>query len=267
MKKLGLLAAPLMTLSILASCGGGTKPEPVKKWYKYDDWWNYCSNGIKGSQATKYDIGREVEVDVNGIAHKVRLIGVDHPISIQRTEAEAHCTFEFENVLWDYDSDTQMQTYWWEGDEKDRDNGDFPNSKLNIFLNGENGSTKGSVFAMLSKDLQGAIKKVTKEIGLKPKGGQWSVGTYETKLFPLSYKEMYYADDAYEGCTYGYYEKLTTSECRIKYSPTLGHTAHAYWLRSPSPDVVYQAYQTGAEGHMAANAINTNRAIAPAFCI
>lgn len=105
MNKLRFLLVPLLAASFLASCS------PAKKWYEHDDWWNYCSNGKNGEQATADDIGKIVNLTVNKQVHKVRLIDIDHDVLSDDTSKKAHCTFEFSNLLCD-ETGHSLAMFW-----------------------------------------------------------------------------------------------------------------------------------------------------------
>ncbi|MCQ2794948.1 MAG: hypothetical protein MJ214_01900 [Bacilli bacterium] len=74
-------------------------PDKTARWYDYEDWWNYCSNGVEYEQATEEDIkqGIEVKLTVNGVEHKVRLIDVDKDVDANGNTI--HCTFNFLTYL------------------------------------------------------------------------------------------------------------------------------------------------------------------------
>lgn len=129
--KLKFLLVPLLTASFLASCNSAKN----KKWYEYNDWWNYCSSGKNGEQAMTDDIGKEVNVTVNGQVHKVRLIGVEHDVLSDDTTKKAHCTFEFSNLLSDSNG-YSLATLWNTKDGTSSTNYDYENSDLRTALDG-----------------------------------------------------------------------------------------------------------------------------------
>lgn len=267
MKKFGLLIMPLMTISFLSSCGG-FKPEPTKKWYEYENWWNYCSNDNPISEATSEDIGKEVNVTVYGIVHKVRLIDVDH-IEPKEKVAQAHCTFEFINVI--TDSNGAVTTNWnvKEPEVNTPNNYNFPESTLNDLLN----NNTDCIFNKLPKGLQGAIKEVNKKVGI---GSSYSTDkSYSTKLFPLAHDEMvdHGSSVAYdEGTKYQYYIDHTKRKDLIKRKAGIeSGDGEYYWFRSPDTDFSFCAYYVDDDGFYYSDyygiICNFAYAVAPAFCI
>ncbi|MCQ2795395.1 MAG: DUF6273 domain-containing protein, partial [Bacilli bacterium] len=228
------------------------------KWYEFSDWWNYCSpseaNDI--SAATEDDVGQIVGVKVYDLMHKVRLIGIDHKNAETDVNPEAHCTFEFANVI--TDSNGAVITHW---DEDDNYN--FPDSTLNNLLSNNN----DCIFKTLPSGLQGAIKQVTKKVGTSKDGTTYIATEFSTKLFPLAHDEMadhhnFVAEG--EGSKYQYY---IDGGSLVK-TPVGSTNAQEYWLRSPGTEWFTQVWFCNRDGVLWFNGIAFGAfAVAPAFCI
>lgn len=214
-------------------------------WYKYADWWNYCSNGIEGSQATVDDIGKEVNLEVNGQIHKVRLIDVDK--DTDSVGNKIHTTFEFANLLSD-ENGYSLATYWQNTNNTLTANFNYMNSTIRAVLNGNDyeGSSKSdinyfqyfgededytdeskgttgqnkyyslnyknkSVLSMLPAGLTKVLATPSKYINtFNYSEDQFVETTINDKLFLLSAYEMGYKDDDVRGqeastTTYKYY--------------------------------------------------------------
>lgn len=212
------------------------------KWYEFPDWWNYCSTKQGDIPiANEGEIGKIVGVKVNGLLHQVRLIDINHK-NAEDAEPEAHCTFEFANVI--TKSDGEILTTCWNHEDGDISaNYHFNLSTLNKFLN----DNDDSIFKKLPESLQGAIKEVTKPVAMSevhtPTLLKYEITPYTTKLFPLSYREISKQTGVVgmqeEGMIYKYYEDYlyeeAIREARIK--TALGDdVAQTYWLRSPYTD-------------------------------
>lgn len=229
MKKAHLILLPIMTMSFLVGCnnngGGGDDPEPPivhNHWYEYTDWWNYCSDGNVG-EATKEDIGRVVNLNVNNQFHKVRLIDVDK--DVDSDDKTIHTTFEFVNLLSD-DDGYSLATQWNDTNDTATSNYDYRESSIRKALNGgaeekilwaqkgeDHWSTEytGSVLEMLDKDNPGlvdAIKAASKIVNVN-EDSKWIEETFSDKLFLLSPAEMGYLNRKFQEqntTTYSYYE-------------------------------------------------------------
>ncbi|MCQ2792262.1 MAG: hypothetical protein MJ208_01920 [Bacilli bacterium] len=207
MKKLGLFLLPLSFLSFFSSCN------EKKEWYQDN---NFIDS------LTKDDVGLEKEVMVNGLAHKVRLIGIDHDDLVDEL-GEAHTTWEFVNLISDSDGYSLATPWYWQwGDISSNDN--FPNSDLRRAIDGLGGgcvswyqkssTTKSTTYTkpvidMLPGSLKSVLKEVKKPVAL---GNNYDVLTYNSKLFPLSVSEMVTGDPPpgpiqyeQEGKTYDFY--------------------------------------------------------------
>ena len=206
-------------------------------WYNKSDWWNYCSNGVLGEQASVSDIGKEVELTVNNQIHKVRLIGVDHDELNDGSGNKAHCTFEFANLLSDSDG-YSLATLWNTDDGESSTNYDYLNSDLRKALDGQGNGTlrwyqkesetksttyTTSVINMLPSGLQSEIKTVKKEVATST---SYDPTNYDAKIFVLTFREMTQRPSPYakeEGATYQYYKDNDDNPSRIKHQ-VMWHT-------------------------------------------
>ena len=239
-------------------------PDATKKWYEYENWWNYCSNGNPVNEATSEEIGKEVTVTIYDKVHKVRLIGVDH-IEPKEKVAQAHCTFEFANVI--TNANGAVTTQW--NNKKDEEgsvnNYNFPNSTLNDLLN--NTEQDNCILKALPIGLQRVIKEVNKKVCL---GKSYSTEkSYKTKLFPLAQHEICdYVSS--EGTRYQYYINHSELADRIKWKVGSESEKYGenYWTRSPSSKNANISAQYGCtDGGFSTHDIWDKFAIAPAFCI
>ncbi|MCQ2795731.1 MAG: DUF6273 domain-containing protein [Bacilli bacterium] len=195
----------------------------------FDKWW-LDNNFI--SSLTEEDVGLTKEVLVEGVVHPVRLIGIDHDVIVEEDPevepGKAHTTWEFVNLISDANGYSIATPWNWE-DGDGSTNGNFVNSTLRKALDGEGEaknkvlqwyqkgeSLKSEIYSgkcildMLDSDLRSVLKLVEKPIG---------AGSYEAKLFLLSYRELSATSTsqyAYnEGDTYVYYKNHDYSEARI----------------------------------------------------
>lgn len=175
-------------------------------WKEIED----ISNSGKASQYL--NIGDTKNIFVNGIVHKVRIIGFDHDI-IHGSDKKAGITFEFDTLLCDSEGYSLSTPYNWE-QGKQSTAVDFENSTLRHNLDGggsaknyswyrKNSKTesniKTSAYDMLPNDLKSVMKTVDK------------TNTYVTNLFILSWYETLPKDDDItiidnDGKIYDYYK-------------------------------------------------------------
>lgn len=196
------------------------------------------------------------ELIVNGLKHKVRLIGVEEDVDPENNPI--HTTWEFVNLI----SDSQgysLATQWNDTNEADVANHDYLNSSLRAALNGEGGgrilwAQKGnqwsdvyttSVLDMLPGDLVDVLVAPKKSVMCNVSGSQWTEeeivnkdGDYDKLFFP-TWTEMGFLaskDEAYTyyyGCTESIDSKrikthfhpdvLKDSSTEIPYNPQKGH--------------------------------------------
>lgn len=160
-------------------------------------------------------------VIVNGQPHKVRLIGVDHD-ELADNSGKAHTTWEFMDYISDSNGYSIATPWNWENGDKSI-SANFPESNLRKAIDGQGkgevvwyekgSSTKSttyttSVIDMLPTKLKSALKEVKKDTVVSY---QFKHDTFNTKLFPLSYREMTAAtakNFAEEGTTYPYYKGM-----------------------------------------------------------
>lgn len=211
---------------------GGQQVKQIKDtngnvlWKKVQFWWE---DTAYLNSLTVDDVGTENEVEVNGVIHKVRLIGVDHDDLV--TGGKAHTTWEFVDLISDANG-YSLATYWKNTNTTGGSNQDYLNSSVRKAIDGQgNGdcswfekdsksySTRytGSVLSMLPAALQAVLKNVTKQVAT---GSGYGLTNYNTKLFQLSYREMTQKSSSYakeEGTTYQYYKNNDNDNARIKY--------------------------------------------------
>lgn len=304
-KKINLSIMPLVALSFLVNCGSKETP-----WYLDN---NYLSS-LKSEDVTKAG-GVIKTIKVNNQIHRVRLIGVDHD-DLSDGSAKAHTTWKFVSYISDTNGYSLATPWNWENGEESFSD-DFPNSNLRKAIDGcgigkivwyEKGSpTKStiyttSVFDMLPNDLKGVLKEVKKETVTS---ASYELNTYNTKLFPLSYREMTGKSEtraADEGSTYSYYKGMTgdrdinrlehqvkwhegASDTWTKITDKELETAQAWnyagfnsyveyyggysWLRSPVTNpLARSAFQLSVGGNFLTYSIYQYAlAVSPAFCI
>lgn len=228
------------------------------------DWKKISDYSSHGYAPYLFYIGDTKTVEVNGLNHKVRIIGFNQDKDLEGNSVGI--TFEFANVI--TDSNGKAVTTKWnikEPKTNEPNNYDFPDSTFNDLLNeGDN-----SIFKALPIGLQQAIKIVNKKVGLD---SSYSTKTpYSTKLFPLAHDEMvnnesYVADG--EGTKYQYYIDHPNDADRIK-RKVGGEVGEFYWLRSPyTGNCSYYAWSVRDGGRLYYyNIYNYAFAVAPAFCI
>ena len=240
------------------------EPEPTKKWYEYEDWWNYCSNGVEGEEATEDDISQEVEIEFNDYTHKVHLIDIDHDMLADGVTT-VHCTFEFVSFIRG-DDKNKITCYWNGEDDMNSTNYNFiEHSDLNAYLN--EGGAAYQAISETQPEFFSVIKTVKKEVEVSTNSGNsYDSSSYFPKLFPLSHYEIYnYGGDDADKC-YSYYKDNDSSKRKKE---------DWYWLRSPLTDksVVkyeYKAWRIKREDGSVLSDLtvgNASTGIAPAFCI
>lgn len=235
--------------------------EKKTNWYEFSDWWNYCSDSKDGIiTATKDDIGIERLVKINGLMHKVRLIGLDHNNPLFSNLA-AHCTFEFSNVITNSDGTPYTTIY------NEVENTNYPESDLHILLNGDS-EEKTGIIELFPEGLKDKIQTVHKYVATALMSNEFTRDDFDTKLFPLAHSEVASSEEyaMNEGEKYDYYEK--SSMTRIKETAGNNPSAQDYWLRSPYIEGTSEAWKVEENGKLFYSSVNSARlAIAPAFCI
>lgn len=224
-------------LVALLLCGCSSKTEPLKRWYEYEDWWNYCSNGVKESEATIDDIGKIVTLKVNNQLHKVRLIDIDCDRSSEN-DATIHATFEFANVISD-SKGYSLGTLWNNTNSTSTANFSYLNSSIRRMLVSNNTSDclwgekektvwsktykNNVVIDMLPASLISVLKKPVKYVYCKKEGSnEWINYEFHDQLFLLSPSEMGYIGTNQESANttapYAYYRDHTelTDPIRVK---------------------------------------------------
>ncbi|MCQ2794834.1 MAG: DUF6273 domain-containing protein [Bacilli bacterium] len=240
-----------------------------KRWYEYEDWWNYCSNGDSIIQATEDDIGKEVEVEVNSLKHKVRLIGINHDDLTDGT-GKAHCTFDFANLITHIDEKefkTEPTTVPWDINVRapfTSNNHNYVKSFVNTYLNSKD--TADSIINLLPDGLEENIKYVNKRVGI---GDSYSTeNPFSEKLFLLSHDEMIAHTKGVangEGNIYEYYKK---DKAIFKKKPVNYDYEWEYWLRSPATEDLKCAwFWDYSESKFTYAAVVAGITVAPAFCI
>lgn len=210
-----------MLIPLTCRCNGATK-----RWYDYEDWWNYCSNGEEKIQATIDDIGKEVPITINNQVHMVRLIDVDRDEIDNDSEiAVAHTTFEFSTVISD-DKGWSLALQWNDINHEENANNYLDSTirkalngtgKANHFLWAEEGAETWSetynktVLDMLPSELVAVLKDTQKYVLIKNESlGVWRHSLVSDKLFLLSPREMGYEHEYQETSsytsTYSYYK-------------------------------------------------------------
>lgn len=290
----------------------GQAPMPSTSWYLDTDY----LNSLKPEDVNANGGVTQV-IPVNGKLHKVRLIGVDHDELADDSGNKAHTTWEFVNYISDSNGYSIATPWNWKFGETSIAQ-DYPNSNLRKALDGqgngeiawyEKGSpTKStayttSVLDMLPKDLQGVLKEVKKDVAIGP---NMTVKSFNTKLFPLSYREMTTATDtqaAEEGTTYARYKGMIQDKDirRLKHqvkwqegaatdSTVITDTGYEFteadnfagfnsnqqevyggycWLRSPvTTSTASSAFQLSVGGSFLKYQVYMyTLAVAPAFCL
>lgn len=297
MKKLGLIAVPLLAVAFLTNCNK-------------NNWWDHTE------QLTEADIGKIETININNQNHRVRLIDIDHDMLANGT-GFAHTTWEFVDLISDSDGYSLATPWEWEqGDEAK--NWDFLNSNLRAALDGmghgkicwyqigqKNQSTTytSSVYNMLPRELQRVLKNVIKPIALYGDEFELDYTRYVTNLFTLSCNEISVVDkEEYvlrEGTPYKYYldnKAVDRIKAQVKgkdgaLSDSIILSAHGhkannyagynsidgeeygsfYWLRSPCIHDHTKAQKTKFNGDVyfeyGAQICDNLYPIAPAFCI
>ena len=220
-----------------------------------------------------YDIkvGDILEVEYNGEAKRVRVLGFKHDDLVDQTvyggsHTKASISFEFVDCLGTHnmngtDVDTSTNTNGWAATE------------MRTFLEGTNGIGK------LSNN--GYIKQVKKKY-IATYNSASSVTTCNDYLWLLAaseivnngYQSGYYAYAiTSEGSQYKYYQGISASwnslrsERTKKTSETLG-SAYSWWLRSPYYASGNDFCNVNASGSVANHTgAKYNSTVAPGFCI
>lgn len=204
---------------------------------------------------TTSNIGMEKEVMVNGIMHKVRLIGIDEDIDNQGNKI--HTTWEFANVISDKNG-FSLATVW---NDVTKDNLDTATSnylvstirKNLVGLVGDERQTSFdwytinqnkkeeessiyncSIFDMLPSGLKRAIKPAKKVVNIfkvTEDGSEWEETDFCDSLFLLTPKEMGYSEMYMERSLHAYtYYKADppygNNEIRVK-QQVVGYSARS----------------------------------------
>lgn len=172
------------------------------------DPWYADESYLSGLTIDDARIGVTQMLKVNGIFHRVRLIGIDHDTLSNDTSKKAHTTWEFSNLLSDSDGHSLGMIWDWEDPEKYY-NGNFINSTMRKALDGGGSASKrtyqwynrGSqtankdyankrVVDMLPNTLSAKLKKVKKQVAVNETGNSFTIKDYDTSLFILSVHEI-----------------------------------------------------------------------------
>lgn len=171
--------------------------------------WYADENYLKNLTIDDARIGVEQMLKVNGVFHRVRLIGINHDVLSDDSSQKAHTTWEFSNLLSDSNGHSLGMIWDWEDPGKYH-NGNFINSTIRKALDGGGSATKktyqwysrGSktanndyankrVIDMLPKTLGEKLKKVKKQVAVQETTeNSFAVKDYDTKLFILSVHEL-----------------------------------------------------------------------------
>ncbi|MCQ2795663.1 MAG: DUF6273 domain-containing protein [Bacilli bacterium] len=243
-----------------------------------------------GKASDAFSVGDTKTVKVNGLNHKVRIIGFNHDelsTSTEQAPKYASITFEFANVI---TNSNRVTTTIWDGVyQTSGDNFDYRESIINSFLN--NTEDNNSVINMLpssgdikNPDLREVIKPVDKKVGVSTDSGHSYIATsFDGDAHPYPYlfllahdeitkdrRESYAASN--EGTTYEYYKQHDDKNSRIKKVAGLG-VSRTYWLRSPRPHPTTHnnscAWHVSMSGDLFGDLTVYNElfGVAPAFCI
>ncbi len=211
-----------ISLITLLSCNNDKKV--TKQWYEDESYIN---------SLTTADIGITKYVTVNSIAHKVRLIGIDHDEDIDGNKL--HTTWEFANLICDKTGHS-LAWQWLDTDDKPPIiiSDDYPNSSVRKILCGSGNFkydvycasksskndwdlpfTNKTILSMLPESLQKKLKTIRKYVRT---GNDFKTKTdCSDKLFMLSRLEMTGdVGSQDEGTVYKYYEVNHTKQAYVK---------------------------------------------------
>lgn len=251
--------ASLFTWKMLTNPGTDEpepEPEPVvDKWYLDQDFLD---------SLTKDDVGIIRKLEVNGVEHRVRLIGIDHDTLSNDSNKKAHTTWEFADLISDRNG-FSLTTFW---NDVESENpsiyphtyipcGNYFDSSIRYALVGKyddvepshgwyekKGIKKSKIYTkpvidMLPSDLVEKIKPVEKKVTIYDSNnpGDPIVETCDDKLFILSFQELGSPDykvadvgtqyDYYEGAGTGNTTDLRRIKRQIKYKEEQGAVLEA----------------------------------------
>ncbi len=216
-----------------------------------------------------YDIkvGDILEVEYNGEAKRVRVLGFKHDDLVNTTvyggsHTKASISFEFLDFM---TGDNYMSM-----NSGNTNEGGWADTEIRTFLNGANGKDK-----LNNKDY---IKQVKKNYILEY--NQSNTSTSNDFLWFLSCSEVWdngYQNGAYgyaitsEGNQYQYYKGVNaiynSDNVNLQKRPTESNNTTIWWLRSPSYNYNGSFCSVIASGDCYNNYASLNSGIAPGFCI
>lgn len=237
---------PIFVNLVVSTSGESTIP-----WYLDDSYLD---------SLTLEDVGIINKVKVNGINHKVRLIGIDHDELADDSGDLAHTTWEFANLISD-ENGYSLATFWNDTTETDVPCRDYYNSSLRYALIGEQEDptvdvshgwyekgmgTKSETYTkpvidMLPSELAAKILPVEKEV-ITYNGSSYITTTCEDKLFVLSSSETNEDGYVWERYDYYYYSPSTTTG---DYHRVKGQVKKTDALESATP--ITDSLASGAE--------------------
>ena len=245
-----------------------SKPDGTVLWKKDLKWYE---DKAYIASLTIDDIGTEQEVEVNGVIHKVRLIGIDH--DVDENGNVIHTTWEFVNLISD-ENGYCLATYWKNTATTAGSNYDFLNSSIRKALTGKGDGdlhwfekdsktfsttyADKTVLSMLPSDLASVLKNVKKKVNINT-DGTWTLTDFTDKLFLLSTKEMGYTSSAAEDLPiYDYYKNHTseTDAIRIKYQPKWHDGARTEVLSGTDLDGEYTSTKYSYAGYNSSTQAN-----------
>lgn len=218
-------------------------------------------NGIneKGWRDSFFDVGDTKKITINRVTYDARIIGFDHD-NLTFDTSKAKMTIELAQVITLDDGSAFL------GKFDERIGEDFRKTIYDDYL-------QKNFYPLFPTDLRSCIKEVNKPVETWDGSQERKLQSYDTKIFPLSVKELNLTHAFYwhpEGDTYSYYNSDDDSKQIKKNCEVSGSVVNpvSYWTRSVlQADDYHQSCYVNESGKTGSKDVDKKIGYMVAFCI
>ena len=218
-------------------------------------------NGIneKGWRDSFFDVGDTKKITINRVTYDARIIGFDHD-NLTFVTGKAKMTIELAQVITLDDGSALL------GKFDERIGEDFRKTIYDDYL-------QKNFYPLFPTDLRSYVKEVNKPVETWDGSQERKLESYDTKIFPLSVKELNLEHAFYwhpEGDTYAYYNSDDDSKQIKKNCEVSGSVVNpvSYWTRSVlQADDYHQSCYVNESGKTRSKDVDNKIGYMVAFCI